>query len=344
MAFKVEIRNSDASLRWEIPFQSFDFAEELNRDKRATVRFNYEDIKAVADNTATTVRNILIGQYREVYILDDTTTIYAGYLAEPTISKSNSGEITVTVTSKGFFGLLKKRFTDDSEIYSATDLSDIAWDLIDDAQNLTYGDFGITRGADPTTRNADRTYRYDNIAEAIEKMSNLEIDDGFDFAINNSKQFDVYYPEKGTQRTNIILEEGFNIHQYTIRELFIDSMVNQVHVLGEGFGDDQLIETRDADNAYKSNFFLLQDKQAEVAIKTSATLQEKGDKVIAQRRQPRTIISNIAVHYNEPTFANYEVGDRIKIKIPSYEIDSYFRLLSRRLDDNKNVSLTFFTL
>lgn len=344
MAFKVEIRNSGASLRWEVPFQDFSFSEELNRDKRATIRFNYEDIKAVADNTATTVKNILTGQYREVYIFDDTTTIYAGYLAEPTISKSKSGALTVTITSKGFFELLRKRFTDDSEVYSSTDLSDIAWDLIDDAQNLTYGDFGITRGADPTTRNADRTYRYDNIAEAIEKMSNLEIDDGFDFAINNSKQFDVYYPEKGTTRNNIILEEGFNIHQYTIRELFIDSMVNQVHVLGEGFGDDQLVETRDADNAYKSNFFLLQAKQAEVAIKTSATLQEKGDKVIQQRRQPRIIVSNIEVHYNDPTFTDYEVGDRIKLKIPSYNVNAFYRLLSRRLSDDKKVSLTFFTL
>ncbi|MCG3176821.1 MAG: hypothetical protein MOGMAGMI_01785 [Candidatus Omnitrophica bacterium] len=342
--FRVEIQNSSGSLVWEIPFQSFDFQEELNRDRSATVRFNYEDVKAVADNTATTVRNMITGQYRELYIYDGDTTIYSGYIAEPTISKSKNGALTITVTSKGFFGLLAKRFTDDSEIYSSQDLSDIAWDLIDDSQSLTYGNFGITRGADPTTRNADRTYVYDNIAEAIQKLSNLEVDNGIDFDINNQKQFNVYYPEKGEQRNNIVLEEGFNIHQFTIREIFIDSMVNQVHVLGANVGADQLVETRDADSALKASFFLLQAKQAETSAITAATLQEKGDRIISQRQQPRLVISNIEVHYNDPAFDEYEVGDRLRLVIPTYSVDDYYRLIGRRLDDRGVVSLTFFTM
>jgi hypothetical protein len=274
--FKVEIHNSTGSLRWEIPFQNFEFTEELNRASRATVRFNYEDVKAVADATGITVRNLFTSQYRELYIYDDETVIYGGYVAEPTYSKASNGESTITVPVKGFFGLLAKRFTGAATTYSAQDLSDIAWDLIDDTQGLTYGSYGITRGADPTTRNADRTYKYKKISEAIENLSNLEIDDGVDFEITNTKVFNVYYPTKGEQRDNIILEEGFNIHQYSIRELFIDSMVNQVYVLGEGQGDDQLVELRDSAAAYKSNFFLLQEKLAEPDVSIDTTLQEKG--------------------------------------------------------------------
>jgi len=258
MTFKTIVKNSGGSLEWELPYKSFSFTEELNNDRFATVSFDYSVISEIADNYGISVESIFSSSYRELYIYDeDDNLIYSGYIAEPRFSEGENDEGTISISSKGFFSLLERRITDDLEEYTAQDASDIAWDLIDYTQTLSYGDLGITQGLNPTTKTRDRTFRFTTIAEAIRKMSANEVKDGFDFEIDNNKVFNVYYPEMGSERQNLVLEEGFNIKSYGILKTFIDGMANQVSVIGQGQGDDTIYETRDASNTYKNNFFCI---------------------------------------------------------------------------------------
>ena len=340
--FRCVVKNSDNSLIWELPFTRFNIVQELNKGESLSITFESTAIKPIAEAHDITIEYIFSASYREIEIYDeDNNKIYAGYISELQFN-SGVGELgTVTVQSKGFFSLLEKRYTDDSLSYTSTDSSDIAWGLINFTQNNgSYGNLGITRGADPTTKNRDRTdLRYKNIAEVIKKMSANEIKDGYDFDVDADKKFNIYYP-KGTTR-NIYLEEDFNINTYQISKTFIDGMVNQVIVIGSGVDEDnQLVVTRDASNTYKEAFFLLQDVLNESDVSVQTTLEDKGDKHLEIYQAPRLTIY-LTCRYDEPDFNNYDVGDWLNVVIPSYDINDSYRVNRRTCDETGEVGITF---
>lgn len=347
MVFKVIVQNSLGDKKWEVPIPNWSFTEELNKDRSATFDIDEQVVKAVADIYAQTVPFIFYSEYREIYIFDESNNrIYGGYVAEPNVYCSANGEKKRTITSKGFFSLLEKRLTnvpaDTKRVYTGQHASDIAWDLINYTQGLSYGNLGITRGVDPVDVANDRTYRYETIKRAIEKLTNNETKDGIDVEITAQKVFNAYYPTKGQQRPELALVEGFNIFTYNIRTNFIDAMTNQVVVCGEGQGDDMAVVKRDADNSYKASFFLLQQALSEKDTATTANLERKGDRYLELYQAPRADIT-ITCDYESPLWTDYSLGDSLKIEIPSESINGYYRLYRRTLNEKGDVTLTFLT-
>jgi hypothetical protein len=340
--YKVIVQNLGGTLKWDLPYNKFSFSEILNQDRDLQVEFNIPTLNAIAGDYGINFEYILTASYREIYVYSDDTVIYGGYISDLNINRSVGNSGTVTVASKGFFSLLKKRYTQASayRTYTAEDSADIAWDLIDYTQGKTYGDLGITRGTHPTTKDRDRTLLRENIGEVIEGMSASNVKEGYDFEIDEDKIFNIYYPEKGSIRTNIVLSEDFNIKSYSIRKTFVDSMVNQVHVVGDGFGIDSPVETRDSNATYKSNFFLLEGVLAEKSVRSTTTLQDKGDAYLDKMQAPQYFI-NISTLDLNPVFTDYEVGDRLRIVIDTLAIDRYLRLVKRTLNASGEVFLGF---
>lgn len=342
--FKVEIKAITGE-EWELPYTQFTFTEELNNESNATITVEYEVIKDIADNYGVTVEFILSATFRELYIYDENDNlIYGGYISELEFSANENEISTIAISSKGYVALLDRRYTDDGTLTdeTSTDASDIAWNLINYTQGLSYGDFGITRGATgKPTKNRDRTFRYDNIGEELRKLSNNNVKDGFDFEITPSKIFNVYYPEKGTQQTNIILEEGFNIHSFTMVKTFINVMANQAIVLGAGLGTAQNVVIRDAEAEYKTSFYLLQEALTETGIEQTVNLEDKGDKYLDRYKFPSKLIQSLVTDYDEPDYLSYSLGDRLKVKIPSLEVNDYYRVYKRTVKHDKTVILEF---
>lgn len=341
--FKITIASLTGE-EWELPYKDFSFTEELNNDKYASVNVDYENLKDIADDYGVTVEYILSATYRELYIYDDAgTKIYGGYVSELTFNAGSNELGALTISSKGFFSLLHKRFTDDGTAtnVTSTDASVIARGLITYTQALPYGDFGITLGANPTTKDRDRTFKYSNIGEEIQKLSANNLKDGFDFEITADKVFNVYYPLKGSELPNIILQEGFNVESFTIIKHFIDAMTNQVIVAGAGLGEAQNIVVRDADASYKSSFYLLQDLLTENDVEITTTLEDKGDKHLDRYKYPRVVVQTLTTDYDEPDYNLYNLGDSLKIKIPSFNIDGFYRVYKRTVRPNKVVTLEF---
>ena len=341
MQFRVFI--TSATEKWEVPFRDFSFTEELNNDKNATFSFEVTALEKVALKYAITAEYIISAAYREVQVVDENDeVIYYGVLDEPTVSGGMSEGSVLTVTSRGFLSLFSKRVVTSAE-YNAQDMSDIAWDLINDSQSLTEGDFGINRGADPSTVSRDRTFRNRYILDALFTLSNSNIKNGIDFDVDNAKDFNVYYPAKGSQRDNIRLELGFNIKTWTVRKTGIWAMANQVIVLGDGFGDDTLSVTRDSDLSYKEAYFLLQDIVSEKDVIETDTLEDKGDREIDLRQAPVKAI-DLSTEYELPLFTDYEVGDSLKVVIDDSmaNIDGFYRVIKRTLRSDGTVYLSFF--
>lgn len=341
---ELTIQNADGSLLWEIPFDSYRFTEELNRDRSASLSFNKPTLDRIAGMYGVQDEFILSGAYRELYIRDkDRPTnddiLYSGYVAEMQTNKGERSSPTMSLASKGFFSLLDKRYTDEEMLFSAQDSAEIAEDLIDYTQALDYGNLGITIGSIPTTKPRDRTFRYDNIKEMIEKMSANEVKDGFDFEVDHTKTFNIYYP-KGTYRKNIQFIEGFNIDTYQIRKSFLNSMANQVIVFGKGFDEEMPVEIVDSEDVFKANFFLLQETLSEKGVEQSAELIDRGRKYINTFKTPRNTI-NISCDYGLSQWWEFSLGDYVRLVLSSRNIDNYYRVTKRSLDERGKVDISF---
>lgn len=344
MEYKLLLKNLDASQQWELPFDSFSISETLNEDRSAQFSFNRSILQGVLDKYALTPYGMFKQFYREVYLYDENgNVLYSGFIDEMQTASGQEDHGTVSITSKGFFSLLAKRITNSPRTYTAQDAGDIAWDLINYTQGLTYGALGITRGVHPATVNRDRTYRFDDIKSAIEGLSNKNILNGFDFEIDNGKVFNIYFIEKGSIRNNIIVEYGFNVDSYQITENGLTGLVNQVVVLGENFGDDIVSVTRDAENDYKANYGLLQETVSAKDTQQTATLQDTGDKYLTNWKFPRKTI-DLDLKFESPLFTDYNVGDRIKIIIAQENVNEYYRVMNRTLDNSGKVSLTVYPI
>lgn len=345
MNFRLVVQNADGTQKWELPYDSWSFTEELNRDKAGTFKFTEANVLAISSQFGQSAEFIFSSAYREVYIFDDDNNrIYGAYVAEPSVSKDGNGVKTLTIATKGFFSLLEKRLTNipptTKRFYASDYATDIAWDLINFTQGLDYGNLGITRGSHPNDELNQRTYRYHTIKEAIEKLDNNNTAGGIDHEITPLKVFNTFYPTKGSLRSHLILEDGFNIENYTVRKNFIDAMANQVVVLGEGEGDAMMTSLQDAEVEYKDNFFLLQETLSEKDTKVQNNLDRKGDAFIETFKAPRINLV-VACHYTSPLWTEYEVGDEIPVKILDESIDDTFRLRQRTLNHDGGVTLTF---
>lgn len=347
MTFKVIIQNSTGTDRFEIPVADWTIAEELNKDRSGEIEIDYQVIKTIADTYGVTPKYILSASYREVYIYDeDKNLVYGGYVNEVNTSKTEKGEKTYKVTTKGFFNLLEKRLTnlvsEIKRVYTQQRASQIIKNLVAYTQSLAYGNLGIVNGQEAPDQSVlnDRTFKYDTIKSAIEKLGNNETWDGVDFEITSQKILNTYFPTKGSQKEDFELVDGFNILSYEIKEKMINSMANQVAVCGDGQGDEMLAVQRDADDTYKQTFFLLQEAIGEKSEKLVTTLERKGDKYLDSNKFPRLNIQ-VTVDYGEPIYQNYDIGDSITIKIPDEEINGYYRLIKRELKQDGTVVLTF---
>jgi len=120
----------------------------------------------------------------------------------------------VDVTALDYTALLARRYAHQVLTYTATDLTAIAWDLIDYTQRRysTNGDWGITRGLTATTAAVNYTAPDGKkISEAIDDLRATYPE--FDYEVDANLRFNCW-AMRGTQR-DFALEYGGNVSQVT---------------------------------------------------------------------------------------------------------------------------------
>lgn len=328
--YSVYIKNPTTGDIWELPYKSVSFTEELNKGSDAQFSFDYTTLKQLFATTNTTVLFALTGGFREIWIQKDTTKIFYGVISDYSFGRDEDSSYSLDVSAVGFFTLFNKRRTGLSRVFSAVDAGTIAWTLINESQlsDPPYSDFGITLGLTATSVNRDRTLRFDNVADVIMKMSKTNLYNGFDFDIDNTKKFNVYYPQKGSNQPNIVLDDR-NIVKFSFRKPLIMSLVNKVYVLGAGENDDVLYDTEVSPNDYKAVFGLLEDVVADRQIITVETLIDKGKEVLASSQAPISIPSLSHID-DDPDMLSYNLGDSLPITLPEIEYTKTYRRIYKR--------------
>ena len=340
--YTLKIQNYDESDVYFIPFEIIRIDEQLNKGITGNVSVNYLAFQRYATQLNTTVDSIIGTTYREWYLYKDSSLLYGGVLVDRQFSGSKSQATSMTLNLIGFEGLLSNRVTGEKDVFTSYDSSNIAWALINTSQAQTYGNVGITRGLNPTTVDRDRIFRYEYIRNAIEKMSNESVYNGFDWEITAQKVFNVYYPQKGTIKNNIILDD-FNIISWQDTKPLTAKLANRVFVIGEGQEDailSTMVEDATPQNTWKLQEYVLSEK----AIKTIATLEDKGNKHLDKFKEPKRVV-NVVINDKNPDIISYNVGDTVQVKIKTIDFAEYLRIKSRNIDIKKGghaiINLTF---
>lgn len=226
----------------------------------------------------------------EIWLLRNEEKVYVGPLWNATAS---SKENTITCDSQSIESYLSLRRIS-ADVTKSGPRSEIAWSLIDDSQNKTNGDLGITKG---TVQDApSMTIKYARkegiiIADAIDEFAS-EADSGFDWEIDVNRKFNTYYP-RIQARSRVRLEYLGNITSYSLQAMGMWE-ANDILIQGP---DDAVSQTT-VDVAKRSEFGLRQYVGSNTGAKTKTQLNNYAQDVLNKRRDIR-LVPQVAVRSEE---------------------------------------------
>lgn len=323
---------------FEVPYESINFIDELNNGKQATITLDYPSVKEMAKAYQTTVQDLFTATFREIYITMNGAKIWYGVISEYNRNKDATGQYGMSIAAIDYFSLFQKRRTGLTTItFTNVDPATIPWSLINTSQQsfLPYSDFGITQGATAATPlTITVSYKNAELRQEIINLSNYKQNGTFDFDIDFTKKFNVYYPTKGSVRSNIVLDDN-NILADTVKIPLLLSLTNSIFVTGQGINDDQAAVNRKASNSIINAYKLLEDQIADINISDTNLLAAEGDRFLSLNQLPLYQIS-LKHDGTDPDISTYDVGDTLVVNVPEEGVNyQQYRVKKRTVDIDK---------
>lgn len=350
--YQVIMRDPSTNILYELLPKTYNFTEEINKEATASFVFSFKDVSTMTKVYDTDVLSLFTTKLMEIWIsrLDSNNAyqkIFYGVISDFSLKPGADGDSDFTIQAVSWFGLLGRRFAGiPSRVFSATDAGTIAWTLINESQtsNNPYSDLGITEGTITASVNRDRTYYFDEIKKSITDLSRNNLSTGFDFEIDTSKRFNVYYPTKGQDLPKVIFDSR-TLQKYDYKKPLILTLTNRVYSVGGGEGSGTLNVQKDADGpTYKANFCLLEEviRDPNVVDNSSGTLDAKAQSYLNQYQYPT--IQFTAEHYddsaNSYTILDYNLGDTIRVNYPEFGLSLASKRVIKRtftMDAQKSI-------
>lgn len=340
-----------ARLRNRVLIQSRNQPDDLAFD------MDLNDFERYCEKAGVDPKDLLVVNSVEVRIKRLATYMSGGQLVYRNVHlEKNSG--TVTCRILGFLQLWAKRYTGESDaglvsdVYSTADgtadlsRKDLAWALINQSQNLTNGDFGVTLGPNQasSTTTYQKNYSRTNIKDALQGLTTVEAG-AIDIEFTHDKKFNTY-DYMGSNRPDIVFEYPGNIRSIGVPEDGTD-MTNEAIGIGRGAADGTQTVAIESDLASQASYGLRQD-----TINSNGTDNSDGGitddaKAEIQSASLPLRIPSIVVDGNfAPFVTDYGIGDRVRVKVSGYKlvnnINGMYRIERRtiRIDDDDNEEVT----
>jgi hypothetical protein len=335
--YSLFVKNTQTGDIIEFPWSSLKYIEQLNTGKEATITCSHLDLKTIANTYGLDPIFLLTAGLRELWIEKVGQKLYYGVVSDVDLTKDTKGDLQYTIASVGFVSVLAKRRTGPKRVFSATDAGQIAWTLINESQNDSsgYGNLGITQGTITPSVNRDQTYVFASIKDEIEKMSYYQIKNGFDFDIDNNKQLQVWYPQRGTNRPEIVLDDR-TLTNWMWHKPGLLSLSNRVYALGAGINGDVAYQQCDSLIDYKAAFKLLEDVVSDRSQASLTNLADMGNQALRDNQSPQIVLT-LTHTDGEPDILNYSIGDSLAVTIPEVNMmNELHRVLKRTVTIDAN--------
>jgi hypothetical protein len=263
-------------------------------------------------------------------------------------SQTGAQSYVVNVTCTGYLNLFKDRYV--SKVYTATEATSIATDLLTTTQAQTNGSVGVTNAVSQYTTgvNRDRTYQRDNVKLKIQELTTL-IDGNFDFSFTWDKKFQTY-SKIGARRTDLKFIYGgplSNVAGFQLSRSGIN-LFNKIYGLGSGFGVDQLQGTQ-VDTTSQLNYYVREQIQQFNSVSIQTTLDQNTTAAVSLAKDilelPKITITGKELNTNF-----LSVGDRIPLEVKNHtwlsNINGLYRIEQMEVDIDENdferaIKLTF---
>lgn len=307
-------------------------------------------------------RQVLVSNNTEVRIKRQGAYLAAGQLnyKEGDFTADTGGN-TLQLRAQGFLGLFSNRFTtsnaagiaanpgsQDDQVYTNEDASQVGWDLIntnqsglnDYGQGTTpeYWDFGITAGSLPAVGLHTRDYQDMAILDALNDFNNVNVGN-FDMRIGYDKVFNTY-AQIGVQRPDIVLEMPGNIVSASIIEDGTQ-VANFIVAQGSGNGSvalqDAISFSESSAQSYGYRVMIVTPSSLDSA---DESLQNYADWTLSQYSVPFVLPTVTYDGAIGPSPTSFNVGDWIRIIIKNHplyqDINGMYRVEQMQVNADKN--------
>jgi hypothetical protein len=278
---------------------------QLGRNVPGTASFAF-DLDELEGELAELLR---LGQV-DVRVSYNGTPILGGPLADADVNlDALSG--TVSFGMVGIAAMLEARMIPAGRSLEATEQTQIAWQLVSDAQEL--GWLGIAAGSLPDSEARSKTWDAPTpTLTALQELAGL--DRGFDWSIvpvaAGGYRFDTFYPGQGTNR-GVVLEQGRNIAGLRVRlSAAPTDHANEVTAIGaSGITITVTDPTSQLVHRLRQRVVTLPDADDAVVLGDAAraALADSG-------LMPLPVIT-LAPGSEEATLASIGIGDTVEVRV-----------------------------
>jgi len=343
----------------ELPLTGVSFTQQLNQAGAFDGHILLSGINSFefnVDISTTPGRNA-------IYVDRNGVLVWGGIIWSRTY---NSSAQVLSITARELISYFERRRIIADANFVNTDQLVIAKTLIENAQNVTYGDIGIVYNTEGETTSGvliDRTYyNYElkTVFNAVQDLSRQQ--DGFDFHIDVDYNpttgrplaaFNTYYPYVGTTydptdpHALMFVFPAGNIVEYEYPE---DGTIaaNSIYALGAGSNEGKQIANAQNMDYLGNGWALLEDSSNYSDVTDQTLLNELAIGQVIVVAYPPTTLKIVAPPYIDPVFGTYQIGDECRVLITDSRfpttLDAVYRIVGLSLqpgeDGPERVTLT----
>lgn len=343
----------------ELPLTGVSFTQQLNQAGAFDAHLLLSGINTFqfnVDASTTPARNA-------IYVDRNGILVWAGIIWSRTY---NSDAQTLTLTARELISYFERRRIIETVAFNNADQLVVAKTIIENAQDVPYGDIGILYNTEGQTTSGvliDRVYyNYElkTVFNAVQDLSRQ--DDGFDFDIDveydsvtglPTAAFNTYYPRVGTlydpddpYALTFIFPSG-NIVEYEYPEDGTTA-ANTIYALGAGSNEGKQIAVAENLDYLGNGWALLEDQANYSDITDQTVLDSLAAGQVAVVAYPPTTLKIVCPPYIDPEFGTYRVGDECRVLITDSRfptgLDAVYRIVGLSLqpgeDGPERVTLT----
>jgi len=312
---------------------------QLNQPPILSAKLRVNDPRAKRDSSGGLAPGV-----HEMKVYRDGEAVESVYQLVRVGESGTADTITLDLEWRGIASYLQDALVyPQAAAYSSTTLP---WTWINTFQSRTGGSYGITQGA-VTGTPPNRQISIQQEAGLFDSINSLSSSgDGFDWAINASRQYVEWHSARGADN-GIVLEPGVNVTEWSFDEntgpgeIVTDLLVNGPPGSQQVAASDSTARTLYGRREAAATFFA----DFEPTSVTNGQLQAHADAAMADYIAP-VIIPQIRLVKNHPSipWGSYWLGDIVtfRVRVGAYDwINAPYRIvqIDVSLDDNNNETI-----